>query len=172
MTTSLNLDPGLLHPAVAIFTGGRLQAAERVKVPASLARLNMGQRCLDVARLVYDAVSGLQIDELVVEWPKVYRGAKSKGDPADLIPLAGIGMALAGMLGVPVISVEPREWLGGNMPKITSGDPRESIRGEYIWSRLDEEERTRIQLTHDSFDSCGIGLWRAGRFGKRRVYAR
>lgn len=178
MSVLLAVDPGLRYPAVAIFKDGILVHASRVKIPGTNHKLPIGQRCLNVSKLLYDHIvrngAFLQPDdecyELVIEWPRAYRGAKMKGDPADLFPLAGIGMALAGMLMVPVTAPTAPEWIG-NIPKSTcSGDALTSPRGQRIWSRLSEAERACVVISHDSVDAVGIGLFRLGRLERRQSF--
>jgi hypothetical protein len=167
---TLAIDPGLLKPAWALFKDDVLVRAQRTKVPGAYSKLPVGERCRQVAILIYNDVTALEpaIDELVIEWPQVYRATKSKGDPNDLLPLSGVGMALAGRFGVPVTSPTPREWIG-TLPKATSGDPLASPRGARIWSRLSDAERACVVLSHDALDAIGIGLWHRKRLGGARV---
>lgn len=177
--TLIAFDPGLLNPALAVFQGGVLVYASRVKIPTALksTKLSMGTRCVGVAQEALKVLQGFTFQEpvtFVTEWPKVYRAGKSKGDPADLFPLAGAGMALASLLveRIPGLEIEtpiPREWIG-NLPKATTGDPRESVRGIRIWSRLSESERECVVLSHDAIDAIGIGLWNLKRLERRRVF--
>ena len=107
---------------------------------------------------------------LVIEWPQVYRAGKSKGDPADLLPLVGVGMCLAGLLHPGAIkSPTPAEWIG-QLPKSTTGDPWASARGQRIGSRLSDVERGRVVPSHDAVDAVGIGLYCLGRLERRRVF--
>ncbi len=168
MSKLLTLDPGLRYPAVAVFTDGVLVHASRVKVPGTSHKLEMGMRCLNVARLVNVHISPFcPVDELVIEWPRCYR--MMKGDPADLFPLAGVGMALAGMLGVPVTAPTAPEWIG-NVPKTTKGNPLDSVRARRIWDRLTEAERACVVLSHDALDAVGLGLWKLGRLEARKSF--
>lgn len=179
--TLIAFDPGLHNPALAVFQGGVLVYASRVKVPTALksTKLSMGTRCVGVAQEALKVLQAKFPDlqgpvTLVVEWPKVYRGTKAKGDPADLLPLAGTGIALASLLttrypGLEIFTPIPFDWTG-NLPKATKGDPRESVRGVRVWSRLSERERECVVLSHDAIDAIGIGLWKLGRFERRRVF--
>ncbi len=180
MTTLVAFDPGLRYPAVAIFHNGKLIHASRVKLdPATTStKLPTGQRCLAVAKQVSNYFYGIvathpamqATDVLVTEWPKVYRAGKSKGDPADLMPLAAIGIGLAAILKPrQVESPTAAEWIGG-LPKATTGDPLMSPRGIRIWSRLDDGEKANVVVSHDSLDSVGIGLHYLGRLERRRVF--
>lgn len=171
MTTLLAVDPGLLHPACAVFKGGVLVKASRVKVPKGIGpKTPVVQRCRVIAFAIAE-YSG-HPDEIVIEFPQIYQAGKSKGDPNNLVPLAVIGGVLAGFYPtVPIASPKPREWIG-NLPKNERGDAWDSPRGERIWSRLTPAERACIVVSHDALDAVGIGLWRLGRYERRRVYSR
>lgn len=175
MSTLLALDPGIRYPACAIFVDGKLVTASRVKLPGKLAKLPMGERVREVSLLIEAWVSGQgfnreQIDDVVLECPQVYRVGKSKGDPNDLIPLALVGGYVAGIyVHASVTSPLPREWLGGNTPKASKGDPWESPRGARAARALSDIERSRIVPSHDALDAACIGLWRLGRFERVRV---
>lgn len=174
------VDPGLNNPGIAIFRDGVLVAASRVKPDKSSAGMNMGERCRQVAiglrDYCYKIVPTTGHDELtlhtlVIEWPQIYVAAKSKGDPNDLPPMVGVSMYLAGMLGLPVRSYTPREWLGGTCPKATTGDPWASVRGQRVWVALSELERLRIVPSHDAIDATGIGLHYLNRFAQVKFYS-
>jgi hypothetical protein len=165
----LAVDPGLRYPAAAVFKDGLLIAASRVKVPGANHKLPIGQRCLEVSRLIYKWVAQHGVpDEFTTEWPRTYFRS-GKADPADLFPLAGVGMCLAGMYNVPVTAPTAPEW-AGNIPKTTKGDPLQSIRGQRIWSRLSETERACVVLSHDALDAIGLGLARLGRLERRQSF--
>ena len=176
----LAVDPGLLHPAAALFINGELQAASRVKVPNAVKGLPVAERCRTIAQLIREwyeeppywtgQINVKEPETLVVEWPQIYTADKSKGDPNNLVPLAGIDGALAAIFAdSKVVSPQPRDWTG-NIPKSESGDPWQSPRGQRVWSRLSPDERNRVVVSHDAIDSVGIGLWGLGRFERRRVY--
>ena len=171
-------DPGVDHPAVAVFLDGELCAASRVRVPGALDSLEVGERCRQIALLVRDWVLGhtyelhtttgapAQVANVVAECPQVYRVAKSKGDPNNLIPLAVLDGYVAGLFPTATVTMpKPAEWIGG-LKKSTTGDPWKSPRGRLIWRLLRESERPRVQASHDSIDACGIGLWCLGRLGR------
>lgn len=175
MNTLIALDPGLRYPAVAIFKDSVLVHASRVKIPGTSHKLEMGMRCLNVARLINCHISSFcPVHELVIEWPKV-RGRRSKADPADLFPLAGVGCALAGLLfdscrDLVVISPEPAEWLGGNTSKSKTDDPWASPRGYRAKKALTQAEFDVVIPSHDAVDAVCIALWRLGRFEAVKSY--
>lgn len=152
---------------------GRLVAASRVKLKTAWAKLPMGERILTVSREIRAwygdklATNPSKLD-YVFEFPQTYARGKSKGDPNDLHPLAGVGMCLAGLLydqvhELVVTEYKPRDW-AGTTPKVTTGDALASIRGVRVWSRLSEVEKAVVEVSHDSVDAIGIGLKRLGRF--------
>lgn len=172
----LAVDPGLRYPAAAVFAGGKLVRASRVKLPPSLSRfrgvrgLDEGEHCRQVAELVCAwAVEHLgALPELVVsEYPQVYPD-EFKKDPNDLLPLAGIGVAVGARLCVRVVSPRPREWIG-SIPKSKSGPAWQSPRGRLIASRMTALERALVEESHDAIDALGIGKWAQGGLG--RVFA-
>lgn len=191
----LALDPGLLHPAVALFRDGLLVAASRVRVKKEWASLNVGERCRLIGKAIYGWVLDQRINmealaiaadaeqegrmqeaarirqieglsALVVEWPQVYTASKSKGNPNQLVPLAGICMAVAGLLDVPTTAYLPSEW-AKQCPKATTGDPLASPRGRKVWGRLSEQERACVVVSHDSIDAAGLGLYYLGRLSNK-----
>lgn len=170
MTTLLAVDPGLRYPAGALFVSGELIKASRVKLPKGIGpKTPVLERCRAIAFAIHEWSGGAP-DILVTEWPQVYTQDKSKGDPNNLIPLAGIGAVLAGFYpSARVLSPRPREWTG-NVKKNEDGDPWDSPRGQRVWSRLSVVERKRVIPSHDSVDACGLGLYALGRFERRRVY--
>lgn len=167
----LALDPGLNNPAAALFRGGRLVAASRVKPQAAWKGRDIAERCTMVAHAVHDWANEHGIEDLgvlVVEWPQIYVKGRSKGDPNDLLPLVGVAMCLAGMLDVNVRSFKPAEWIG-QCAKTETGDALTSPRGRLVWRSLDELERATVNVSHDAIDAVGIGLAALGRL-QMRVY--
>lgn len=166
----LILDPGLRNPAIALFANNVLVYAGRVKIPAAVHKLEMGLRMREVGRLVLEQVKHRlwPIDFLVTEWPRTYR--RMKGDPADLFPLAGVGMYVAGRLDVDLQTPTAPEWIG-NLAKNEKGDPLDSPRGKLVWSKLLDVERDVVVLSHDALDAVGIGLWKLGRLGTLSSFA-
>jgi len=176
----LAFDPGADHPACAFFRAGILQCAERVRVDEGWKDLPPVARAVRIAEACLRWGIGREAEPrvLVCEHPQVYRAKKSKGDPNDLILLATINGALAGMLalavskrdiGLQILSPTPAEW-AGQLPKATTGDPWLSPRGLRIRERLSDAEALVVQPSHDALDSVGIGLHVLGRFAPRHVY--
>lgn len=178
----LTFDPGAEHPAAALFRGGVLLSAERVKLDPDWAGLPPLARAVRIAeaslRWAVGRADCVEPRVLVCEHPQVYRASKSKGDPNDLILLATINGALAGALamavakrdvGLVLLSPTPAEW-AGQLPKATTGDPWRSPRGLRIRERLTVDEAAVVQVTHDAIDAVGIGLHVLGRLAPRHVY--
>lgn len=172
MERLLAVDPGLRYPAAALFVGGVLVCASRVKVKLD-TKAPMVERCRDIALAVeawHRKQSVHDPEILVVEFPQIYTADKSKGDPNNLTPLACIDGALAALFKrSKVLSPKPKDWTG-NLPKSEDGDPWKSPRGLRVWGRLTPDERKVVVPSHDAIDSVGLGLWALGRFERRRVY--
>lgn len=166
----LAVDPGLLHPAAAVFENGELKKASRVKIPKGITtKTPMGVRCKAIALAIAEW-SGVTPDTVIIEWPRVYQAHKSKGDPNLLLPLVGIGMCIGGLFPESeLLSPTPSEWTG-QTPKATKGDAWLSARGINIKKRLSDSEIARIVVSHDSLDAVGLGLFALGRYGRIRVY--
>ncbi len=174
-THFLAVDPGIRYPAAAIFDEDKkLLAASRVKLPGAVSRLDMGERCREVGRLIAiwtsEHVNLELIGGICIEWPQIYTASKSKGDPNNLTPLAGVGVAVATIFhDATVVSPVPREWIG-QVPKSEDGDPWASPRGQKIRRRLTPDEIECIVISHDAIDAVGLGLWALGRLDRIRVF--
>lgn len=165
------VDPGARGCGVASFEDGFLVAASYVKAPAAPA-LKAAAAAAAMARAVVEWSLGRDVGELAVEWPRVYatrlRRGESKVDPNDLLALAGVDAAVAGIFGgVPVHSYAPSEWKG-QMPK--------DVCQARIRSRLTPAEEHFAEAGaaaagpagHNVWDAVGIGLHHTGRLAPRR----
>lgn len=168
-----SFDPGLSHPAIALWLRGTLVAATRVSVPGKLKKLDRLERVRQIAKLVGDTVRrGIaahdspndvgELTGLFCEFPQWYsaraqqRSGKSP-DPNRLAGMASLDGALAVELGVETWSYLPGEWCGG-LAKTETGDPWLCPRGRVLRSRLRAEEIANIVPTHDALDAVGVGL--------------
>lgn len=96
--------------------------------------------------------------ETVIELPQVYRAARSKGDPNDLIRLAvlvGRLQQLAEVSGSEVTLVQPAAWKG-QVPK--------DVHHKRLMGRLCFEEQEKLEgihktYRHNALDAVGLGLW-------------
>lgn len=178
----LAVDMSLTSPGAALFRGGRLIAATRVKLDEDIASLPGGMREQRVAEEVvrWAAGAGARPRWLVCERPKVYHGRKAgKVDPDDLLRIALACGVLQGILAMgaarhdealETTMVIPSDWIG-QIPKITSaGKALASPRGRLIWNALRDDERRVLPIQHDAFDGVGLGLWRLHRLFPPAVY--
>lgn len=165
----LAIDPSVSSPGVALFRSGELLACDRLKVVAGGAG---APGWLHVAReIAAYAIRRGVYNTVVFERPQIYRAVKSKGNPNDLIGLAGVGMAVVGLLAdtlVDVLSPTPAEWIG-QLPKSTTGSAKTSPRAKFILSRLAPGELELVPDQHDAIDAVGVGLWALGRLKPTRV---
>src|SRR5512139_3353095 len=82
------VDPSVNNPGVALFRGGVLVSAERVKIDPEYASLEIGERCQRVASAIIRWGMAFEMEPrtLVFEWPQSYYG-KGKGSQNDLFGL-------------------------------------------------------------------------------------
>ena len=125
------IDPSVVKPGAALFRGGKLIAAERVRLDADLKELPFAGRCGRVAEAIVRWGIALEMHPrtLVYELPRFYsaRAGKTKGDQNDLRGLIAVSAEVAGILRMAaarrdevlsVLAFEPAEWTG----QILQGD--------------------------------------------------
>ena len=121
-----------------------------------------GPTLVDCGACPYDRPpTWTHIEHVVAEIPQAYPDLRV--DPNDLITLAyrlGVVVGPLAVAGIPVVTVLPRVWKGGNIgkaqhhPRIVaklSGPPRELY--ERVLGTLGAKART------DMTDAVGIGQW-------------
>lgn len=170
----LALDPSIRSSGVALFVDHVLVACTRIVKKPNPAKAH-GGRCLDMARAIMDWVAEVPVnaimpEHIAFEWPHIYQrvGGKSRGDPNDLPGLAGVGMAVVGMLiddaDISCETFSASEWKG-QMPK--------HVAAVHIERTLSKAEWSLVPASHDVIDAVGIGLHACGRMklaNKRHVY--
>ena len=182
MNELLAFDPSVQRAGLALFRGGELIQVTQMSFVPTFDGESEGARVVRCAMEViyWLAAQKAAPSRLAVEWPQIYRTAKSKGDPNKLLPLAGLCGALAGMLRaiqdgreetLQILSYKPSEW-AGQVPKATKArKTMKSPRALRIQSRLNPRElRLWEGLGHDAIDAIGIGLYALGRFERRRSW--
>jgi hypothetical protein len=173
----VSIDPGLRHAGVAVFDpAGTLLAAAVVR---STLKID-DPLCLNqdvagrVTKFVRALVSADKRLRVVAEWPRVFGRNKSKGDPNDLLPLAGCSAAATARLRPDeAVAVRPDEWKGQA--------PTDTVVRARVAARLFPVEALVLgraealagkTLGHNVLDAVGIGLWAVGRFDPVRAIAR
>lgn len=180
--TLLSLDPGIRVAGAALFRGSTLIAAELIRSPEKTG--NGVRACVVIAQEIMSwaahtlhmrtvgPMAARTVDELIAEWPKIYatrlRAGKTKEDPNDMPPLAGVGAALGALVYPATLnSVAPSDWKGQVPPDAFL---------DRIVGRLSSEERTHLPAegakAHNVIDAIGIGLHHLGRLDRHRVIAR
>lgn len=132
-----------------------------------------GQRFTFLSHPIY------QPDLVVIEYPQVYRGRHSKGDPNDLIPVAGQAWATASFHQstdhARVELVLPAQWKGQldkdvHHPRLFSQPYRQD------WG-LDHEEQITVakggrglpkSRLHNMLDAVCLAVWAGKRYLKGR----
>lgn len=189
------LDPGMNSPGVAVFHPGKapypdLYAAGRVSIPRHLAENDAGQRWYYVAKHIVEWLAArvpmlTPPGIIAFEKPQWYQRAKSKGDPNDLVGVAGVAANVCGLLQPSkIISPEPATWIG-QLSKVCPtcqgkakkkcvdcrGSAWETPRGRYIRKRLSADELALVPDQNDAIDAVGIGLWALGRLKPHTVFS-
>lgn len=154
----ISIDPGVRGCGCAYWEDGLLKAATYVKARGD----GQGQRAqawLPMAKAVSEwamsTVGGLGSPICVIELPRVYPGARQKGDQNDLIELAAVVGAIVAMLDVLTAVMYPYEWKG-QVPK--------KIHHERAKKRLSAEELSTVTLPsakglqHNVYDAIALGL--------------
>lgn len=171
----LALDPSVRSPGFALFRDGVLERAQRTIVKSSSTAVQNGSqlgpsefsRWQYVAQVITDQLPDV-IHTVVFELPQIYTWGKGKGDPNQLLALAGIGAIVAAHYKTFTLSPRPAEWIG-QVPKSTKGSALSSPRALKILSRLSVDERTLVPDSHDAIDAVGLGLWALQRLAPKKV---
>ena len=176
MRTLLTLDPGMGHPACAVFKDGRLVDCMRIAGSLDTTADPAMRSCVvaDGVMAWFSARDFDLLDEVAMELPQFYSRKKSKGDPNKLALLVLVCGAVAARMrteyGCAITCYHPGEW-AGQLPKSTKrGEALTSPRGLRVVSKLSDAERGALADDHDSVDSVGIGLHHLGRFAPVRVF--
>lgn len=168
--TLLAVDPSIRSAGVALFRNGRLVASERLKFKTT--ELDIVER----VEIVGQKVGGwCDIpDVLVIEWPQIYRASRAKGNPNNILPLAGVCGAVACEVGARrSFSYLPREWAGNTKKKTTVREAKTSPRARWILSCLSGVELHTWESAKydDEVDAIGLGLFHLGRLPHHRRFA-
>lgn len=157
----ISLDPGLRGSGIAWWSAtGSLRHVAYVRNPEKTG--NGPEAWAGYERVaLYDN----RADYLVSEVPQVYRAGASKGDPDDLLQLAGVVGVFSVLVSADVrIGVKPREWKG-QVPK--------DVHHARLIKTLSEADLEKINtaappsLRHNVLDAVGIGLWWLKKHGIR-----
>ena len=89
------------------------------------------------------------------------------GDPNDLVDVALVAGACAGLLPAKVAFVKPRRWKGTAPKRVTNRRTREVLTSEEVHVYTVAMTAVPAGLRHNVLDAIGIGLWALGR--KRRT---
>ena len=155
MTHLVSLDPGLRGCGVAYWNeDGSLAHVAYLRNP-----VKKGDG--PAAWMGYDGTTGFwyttRVEHFISEVPQVYRVGASKGDPDDLIQLAGVvGVFSALFTATTYTGVKPREWKG-QVPK--------DVHHARLVKTLTPEELAMVEaaappsLRHNVLDAVGIGRY-------------
>lgn len=157
--TLVCFDPGIRVAGLAIFVDKKLTWAGIVRNSEQTERGPYAW--IRMADAVNEQLQDISADRIVVEVPQVYRQSSWKGDPADLIELAGVnGAVVASVMAGSHRGYLPREW---------KKQVRKDVMLRRIMSRLSPEEQAAFDdsvpesLKHNAIDAAGLGLFELGR---------
>jgi hypothetical protein len=162
----LAIDPSLTCTGWAFFEGPTLKQCGIVRTdPSWPLAMRIGRAAeMITAR---DEEEAWPEHDTVIEWPQVYTFGKSKGDPNDLLPVAGVAAVCAATLAYasrPAELVKPAAWKG-QTPK--------DVHNARVLARLTPGELAMVDgsgipmsLRNNVIDAIGLGLWKLGRMGR------
>jgi hypothetical protein len=153
MTHLVSLDPGLRGCGVAWWhANGSLAHVAYLRNPVKKG--DGPAAWMGYTKGVYHT---LQVEHFISEVPQVYRAGASKGDPDDLIQLAGVVGVFACLFHATTYTgVKPREWKG-QVPK--------DVHHARLVKTLTPEELAMVEasappsLRHNVLDAVGIGRY-------------
>lgn len=162
-STLLAIDPGVRGVGLAYFRDAKLHYAAYIKNPVEEG--GGPEAWFGLADAVYFRFKelGYSVETYVLEIPQIYR--VSKGDPNDLIQIAGVGAAIGASFPLKrAIGYRPREW---------KGTVKKEIHHPRILAQLTDEERAviaedRKTLIHNVHDAIGLGLFQLESDGLRK----
>lgn len=171
MSVLLSLDPGIRGCGVAIFSDGLLSQAAYVCNPCLEG--SGAAEAASMASWVQGFFSNWKVDEIAVEWPRIYasriREGSSKADPNDLLALTGVGAALVALLApARATSYVPSDWKGQLTKEATEARIRSRFHQYELEIAVRGAEAARSKA-HNMFDAIGIGLHHLGRFERKRI---
>ena len=161
MTTLFSFDPGLRGTGVAVFENKVLVACAYVRSPNKKDRGARAWKDMGWAAHTWyhKTMDGWSPDAVAHEQMQVYRASLQKGDPNDLLELAGVCGWVAALVGTDckVTPYLPRQWKG-QIPK--------DVHAKRILGRLNPNEAQVLKaekipksLEHNVIDAIGIGLY-------------
>jgi len=153
MTHLVSLDPGLRGCGLAYWNeDGSLAHVAYVR---NTVKQGDGPRAWTGYQSTY--IWNRRTAYFISEVPQVYRVGASKGDPDDLIQLAGVVGVFSMLIQSDVrMGVKPREWKG-QVPK--------DVHHARLVKTLTPEEMAMVEaaappsLRHNVLDAVGIGQW-------------
>jgi len=177
---TLSIDPGIRGCGVALWNWGYIKdgliqakyicgsKGKDVTRGSNEKNVTCGSKEKDVTRSWYEAGLGVDalvrswggvVREVIIEWPQIYR--HSKGDPNDLLLLAGVAGIYTQKYShsSKIVLYKPAQWKG-QIPK-----PIHHKRIiERLGSAIDRVELPKNKkLQADVWDAVGLGLYHLGK---------
>jgi hypothetical protein len=174
----LAIDPGIRGVGAALFDDKELQAAAYV-MNNPHERGDGPFACVEMARAVNVWLGRVivnlhlcNLSDVVIEWPQVYTQGKLKGDPNDLLPLVGVGVAICALAPNAFYhAYKPREWKG-QAPKEVTHNRAKGALSVPEFRILFDAEKAAGSKAHNLIDAVALGLFHLGRLNPKRVFPR
>lgn len=161
--TLLAIDPGAHTAGWAAFKGQKLIQAGLARANKNMDAAERAQALVRAMLLVRASVTPKDFfDTVVVEYPIVYPGARTVGDPNDIVAVAYAAGAMAHAVAATmsrVVAVTPRTWKG-TVPK------------HIHHARLQQTHPKAVPVVkrsgpagmqHHVWDAVGLGYWQLER---------
>ncbi|MFG0245714.1 MAG: hypothetical protein ACF8MF_06670 [Phycisphaerales bacterium JB052] len=159
----ITLDPGLRCCGLAYFRKGKLVHAgcavnpytASTKIRDVPAWLGVAESCRE---LIYEWLRGSRATQIVYEMPTVY--VDGYADPNDLMQLAGVLGAIAGMFPeVPWEGFLPAQWKGQLDKGVHHARIKEFFLSPHEVRKLEVDlGEINAGLQHNALDAVGLGL--------------
>lgn len=165
MTILLAVDPGINGCGIAQFVNGVLEEACYVTNFATKADSNYQRAGQMAQRIWHEHVRPLSPPTiLAVEHPQIYRAGRGGENPANLLPLAAVGGALAAL----ALRAGTQD-IRAILPAVWKGQAPDRVVVARVDDKLTEREKDFIEVCSKSYmhnvtDAIGIGLYTLGRW--------
>lgn len=161
MSVLISVDPGKFLCGLAVFQDGKLVHAKLVESSKAMGSgPAVWVAMADAVKQTVEATE-LGVSTVVVEVMQVYKAGLQKGDPGDLIEVAGVSGAvcMAFPWAKTHMGFKPAQWKG-QLPKAVM---EKRIKEALSTTEIGRITKCSAALRHNVWDGIGIGLKALGR---------
>lgn len=161
------IDPSLRATGLVNFENGLLSDCHLIRTSSK----DLGECLREIVSKTVGANSGVATMKVYCEFPQVYFGGKNKVDANDLLKVAAVAGAMASDPLVSVTYVLPKEWKGTVSKEVCNARVLARLQPGEMEAYEEAAKKYPKSLHHNIIDAIGIGLWAAGRFNPKKIYA-